>query len=110
MNNLQNQKINEFARKFANYYKNNDNKNTCKHTWSNLISKPNLPSKVDFRMESDNRIVVYFGKNGWGLSSELKEIGEFVERLSKSAHVYIEDVFVDSIDDTYEITFKYFYF
>ena len=34
----------------------------------------------------------------------------FVERLSKSARVYIEDVWIDSVDDVYDITFKYFYF
>ena len=101
MNNSQKQKINELAKKFASYY---NNEKITKHNF------PKLPSNVDYEMKPDNRIVVHFGKNGYGLTTELKEIGEFVERLSKSARVYIEDVWIDSVDDVYDITFKYFYF
>lgn len=100
MSNFQKQKINELAKKFASY----NNEKISKHNF------PKSQYNVDYEMKSDNRIVVHFGKNGYGLTTELKEIGEFVERLSKSARIYIEDVWIDSVDDVYDITFKYFYF
>ena len=104
MSNFQKQKINELAKKFASY------NNADIKTFEKNFPKMTLPSSVDFEMKPDNKIVVHFGKNGYGLTTELKEIGEFVERLSKSARVYIEDVWIDSVDDVYDITFKYFYF
>ena len=100
MSNFQKQKINELAKKFASY----NNEKISKHKF------PDSPYNVDYEMKPDNKIIVHFGKNGYGLTTELKEIGEFVERLSKSARVYIEDVWIDSVDDVYDITFKYFYF
>ena len=91
MSNFEKQKINELAKKFASY--NNANIKTFEKNF------PKSQYNVDYEMKPDNRIVVHFGKNGYGLTTELKEIGEFVERLSKSARIYIEDVWIDSVDD-----------
>ena len=47
-----------------------------------------------------------FGKNGSGLTNELLQIGELIEYLSKDNHIYIEDAFIDSCDDVYDLKFQ----
>ena len=50
---------------------------------------------------------IRFGKNGLGLTTEFAEISKVVEELSKEGNVYLMDsVFVDELDDVYEMTFK----
>ena len=46
-----------------------------------------------------------FGKNGLGLTDELIQIGELVKTLSKDNHIYIEEAFIDSCDDIYNLKF-----
>lgn len=95
----------EFAKKFANYYK--DTHCTCKE---NTV-KEHTSSTITYEWDKKNHIIkVFFGKNGHGLTDELIEIGKFIERLSKTANVYILDAFVDALDDVYSITFSYHHF
>ena len=61
--------------------------------------------------ERERKIVVEgkmnfsFGKNGLGLTDELIQIGELVKTLSKDNHIYIEEAFIDSCDDVYDLKF-----
>lgn len=110
--------INELAKKFAGYTNNN---NGCKHTNGYLegmpinndgsslmksIDRPNVT--FDWDKES-NDIMIHFGKNGLGLTDEFITIGKFIERLSKTAFVYITETFIDSVDDVYDIKLHYVY-
>jgi predicted ATP-binding protein involved in virulence len=49
---------------------------------------------------------IRFGKNGSGLTTEFSEISKIVEEMSAYGNVYLKDnVFVDELDDVYEMTF-----
>jgi ABC-type proline/glycine betaine transport system ATPase subunit len=54
----------------------------------------------------EREIKVSFGKNGHGLTTELTEIGKLIEEQSKSGEVFLEESFIDALDDVYELKFK----
>lgn len=54
-------------------------------------------------------VTVEFGKNGCGLTSEFLQIHNIVSELSKQGYVYLSDVFVDELDDVYDMTFRLIY-
>lgn len=55
--------------------------------------------------DKEVEIKVNFGKNGYGITSELKTIGEEIEKLSEGGLIYIKDCFIDTLDDVYSFTF-----
>lgn len=91
----------ELAKKFVSYY--NDTHCTCKE---NTVKEHK--SRIICEWDKKTHLItVHFEKNGYGLTNEFTELGKFVERLSKSANVYIVDAYVDALDDVYSITFSY---
>lgn len=93
----------ELAKKFVTYYKDANcicKENTVKERKSKIICEWDKKTHL---------ITVHFGKNGHGLTDEFTELGKFIERLSKTANVYIVDAYVDALDDVYSITFSYYY-
>ena len=69
----------------------------------NEMNANELDSKVQVK-RCDDKVQYSFGKNGWGISDELIKIGKDIKKLSKDNNVYIDDVFIDSADDVYDIT------
>ena len=66
----------------------------------------NFMSLIENGKTIGKTINVEFGKNGWGLTGEFLEIHKIVSELSKQGYVYLSSVFVDELDDVYEMTFK----
>lgn len=54
-------------------------------------------------------VTVEFGKNGLGLTDEFLQIHNIISELSKQGYVYLSDVFVDELDDVYDMTFNLIY-
>lgn len=54
-------------------------------------------------------VTVEFGKNGCGLTGEFSEIHKIVSELSKLGYVYLSDMFIDELDDVYDMTFHLIY-
>ena len=75
-------------------------------TQLNEIDNQDLDSSVTKKQSSKDKITFSFGKNGLGLTDELTKVGKEVEDLSKDNNVYIEKVFVDSLDDVYDVTVR----
>ena len=65
-----------------------------------------LPSKISVK-DKDGKLVISFGKNGWGLTDEFLKIHEIVHKISQSNNIYLDKVFVDSADDVYDFYFSY---
>lgn len=86
---------NLYINMFENYMVNSD--------MINEINANELDSKVTKKTLDNGKIQYSFGKNGVGLSDELIKVGKDIKKLSKEKHVYIDDTFIDSLDDVYDI-------
>lgn len=51
-------------------------------------------------------VKISFGKNGHGLTTEFSEISKVIEEESKNGEVFLEEAFLDPLDDVYDLTFK----
>lgn len=65
-----------------------------------------LPSKIRVQ-DKDGKLIISFGKNGWGLTDEFLKIHEIIHKISQTNNIYLEKVFVDSLDDVYNFCFRY---
>lgn len=65
-----------------------------------------LPSKIRVQ-DKDGKLIISFGKNGWGLTDEFLKIHEIIHKISQTNNIYLEKVLVDSADDVYDFYFKY---
>jgi hypothetical protein len=54
-------------------------------------------------------ITIEFGKNGCGLTEEFSEIHKIVSEMSKLGYVYLSNMFIDELDDVYDMTFHLIY-
>lgn len=70
----------------------------------NEMNANELDSSVTKKTLDGGKITYSFGKNGWGLSDELIKVGKDIKKMSKENNIYIDDVFIDSVDDVYDIT------
>ena len=93
----------DYMKKMRNLYINTFESHIIEGCPINEMNANELPSKVT-KKEKKDKITYSFGKNGCGLSDELIKIGKDVKKLSKDNNVYIDDVFVDSLDDVYDLT------
>ena len=66
-----------------------------------------LPAKVTVDDDHKGTLKVSFGKNGWGLSTELIRIGEIVHKVSKEYNIYLKECKIDELDDVYDFVFDY---
>lgn len=55
-------------------------------------------------------IIIQFGKNGHGLTTEFAEISKIIEEQSKVGEVFLEESFIDALDDVYELKFNVCFF
>ena len=120
MKNSQKEVIEKLAKKFVEYnnaqkQQNNTNQNNYNKPVTNdlrkkLVAAPTYSGKVEYIWDKENnRITIYFGKNGNGITDELITIGEFLKRLSEKSYIYLEDAFFDSLDDVYKFDVNYIY-
>ena len=58
-----------------------------------------------FYTEVEGTLKFHFGKNGGGLSDELLKIGQIINELSQHNFIVMQEAFVDSADDVYDLTF-----
>ena len=111
--------IDILAKKFVEYGKENNVKKSKpgnlnetpinKDVDNGLMKTFNRPNvSYDWNKET-HEIMIHFGKNGMGLTDEFIVIGEFIKKLSENSYVYIEDTYIDSIDDVYDIKLHYVY-
>lgn len=107
------------AKKFVEYGKENGikkanpgnlNETPVKKDIDNNLMKTFDRPNVTYDWDKENNIIMlHFGKNGEGLTDEFIVIGEFVKKLSERAYIYIEDAFIDGLDDVYDLKLHYIY-
>ena len=66
-----------------------------------------LPANIKVDDDQNGTLIISFGKNGWGLSTELIRIGEIVHKISKEYNIYLKECKIDELDDVYDFVFNY---
>ena len=66
-----------------------------------------LPADIKVVDDKNGTLKITFGKNGWGLSTELIKIGELVHKISKENNIYLKECKIDELDDVYDFVFAY---
>lgn len=72
----------------------------------NEMNANNLSSDVSVKDDGD-KLIISFGKNGWGITDEFLKIHKIIYPLSQKNNVYLEECKVDTLDDEYTFIFSY---
>ena len=81
-------------------------KNLIAEAIINEMNANNLPSDISVKDDGD-KLIISFGKNGWGITDEFLKIHKIIYPLSQKNNVYLEECKVDTLDDVYTFIFSY---